>query len=332
MSTHPLCLFSGTANRPLAEAIAQRLGHPLGECTTTHLPDSEIHVEVGECVRNQDVFILQTCSDPVNDRLMELLLYVDALRRASAHSITAVIPYFPYARQERMAQGREAISAKVVATMLEALGTSRVVFVDAHSPATQGFFNIPVDPLSAAPSLADYFLDHRFDNAAIVSPDVGRAKVAGKYAELLQLPLVVIHKRREEVGEVKATHVVGDIEGKIPIVVDDIIASGSALTELEALVEQGARPEIYLAITHAVLLPQALKRLDHPVIKELVVTDTIYVPPERRHPKLRRISIAPLLAEVIGHIHEGTSISYLLPKKKRGPLSEALARKAETST
>jgi ribose-phosphate pyrophosphokinase len=268
----------------------------------------------------------------VNDHLMELLLYVDALRRASAHSITAVIPYFPYARQERMAQGREAISAKVVATMLEALGTSRVVFVDAHSPATQGFFNIPVDPLSATPSLAEYFLDGRFENAAIVSPDVGRAKMAGKYAELLQMPLVVIHKRRERVGEAKATHVVGDIEGKTPIVVDDIIASGSVLTELETLVEKGARKEIYLAITHPVLLPQALERLDNPLIKELVVTDTIFIPPEKHHPKLKVISIAPLLAEVIDHIHEGTSISYLLPKKKRGPLQKNLGTQGGAPT
>lgn len=332
MSIHPLCLFSGTANRPLAEAIAKQLGRPLGKCTTTHLPDSEIHVEIGECVRDQDVFILQTCSEPVNDHLIELLLYVDALRRASAHSITAVMPYFPYGRQERMAAGREAISAKVVATMLEALRTSRVVFVDAHSPATQGFFNIPVDPISATPTIADYFLDKRFENAAIVSPDVGRAKMAGKYAELLQLPLVVMHKRREEVGEAKVTHIVGDIEGKIPIVIDDIIASGSVLTELEALVEKGALEEIYLAITHPVLLPQALERLDNPLIKELVVTDTIFIPPEKQHPKLKVISIAPLLAEVIGHIHKGTSISYLLPKKKRGPLRKASAADREECT
>lgn len=322
MTTHSLCLFSGTANPPLAQAIAEQLGQPLGKCKTTLFPDSEIHVQIEECVRDQDVFILQTCSQPVNDHLMELLLFVDALRRASAHSITAVIPYFPYGRQERMAHGREAISAKVVATMLEALGTSRVVFVDAHSPALQGFFNIPVDPLSATPIIARYFLDERFANAAIVSPDVGRAKMAGKYAELLQLPLVVMHKRREEVGGVKVSHVVGDIEDKVPIVIDDIIASGSLLTELDALIEKGARKEIHLAITHPVLLPPALKGLDHPWIKELVVTDTIYIPPEKCHPKLKVISIAPLLAEVIRHIHEATSLSYLLPKSQRGPLAK----------
>jgi len=320
MPDHPLVLFSGTANRPLAEAVASQLGHPLGRCTTTRLPDGEVHVLIEECVRSQDVFILQSCSEPVNDRLMELLLYVDALRRASADSITAVIPYFPYARQERMALGREAISAKVVASMLEVLGTSRVVFMDAHSPAMQGFFNIPTDPLSATPALAEYFLDERFRDAAVVSPDVGRAKMAGKYAELLELPLVVMHKRREDVGDVKVTHIVGDIRDKVPIVIDDIISSGSILTELDTLIAEGARPEIYLAITHAVLLPKALERLDDPIIRELVVTDTIYVPPEKRHPKLKIISIAPLLAEVIGHIHDGTSISYLLPKTRRGPL------------
>ena len=321
---HDLCLFSGTANRPLAEAIGDQLGIPLGNCTTTRLPDGEIHVEVGDCVRERDVFILQSCSSPVNDNLMELLLYVDALRRASAHSITAVIPYFPYSRQERMASGREAISAKVVATMLEALGTSRVVLMDVHSPALQGFFNVPVDPLSATPTLAEYFFNKRYENAAIVSPDVGRAKMAGKYAELLGLPLVVIYKRRERVGDVKVTHIVGDIEGKIPIVIDDIIASGSVLTELDSLVEQGALNEIHVAITHPVLLPKALQHLDNPGIKELVVTDSIYIPPEKEHPKLKVISVAPLLAEVIKHIHEGSSISYLLPKKKRGPLSQTL--------
>lgn len=320
MSDHILCIFTGTANMPLAEAIAGRLGQPLGRSITTRLPDTETHVEICDCIRDQDVFILQTCSAPVNDNLMELILYVDALRRASAHSITAVIPYFPYARQERMAHGREAISAKVVATMLEALGTSRVVFIDPHSAAIQGFFNIPVDPLSAGPVLAEYFLDDHFEDGVVVSPDVGRAKVAGKFAELVGLPLVVMHKRREKVGGVKVTHVVGDIEDKIPIVVDDIIASGSIMNELDGLVEKGAIPEVYLAITHPVLLPSALEQLDNPLIKELVVTDTILIPPEKMHPKLKVISIAPMLAEVIGHIHAGTSISHLLPKGRRGPL------------
>ena len=182
-SLHPLRIFTGTANCPLATAVARILDTPLGKCTTTRLKDTEIHVSIDEVVRDQDVFIMQPCSAPVNDNLMELLLYIDAFRRASAHEITAVIPYYPYGRQERMAKGREAISAKVVATMLETLRVGRVIYFDVHAPATQGFFNVPVDPLSALSVLATHFRTPQFQDAVIVSPDVGRAKFAGKYAE-----------------------------------------------------------------------------------------------------------------------------------------------------
>ena len=312
IATHPLRLFSGTANRPLAEEVARYLRIKLGRAKTTRLPDSEIHVLIEEVVRGQDVFILQSCSAPVNDHLMELLLYVDAFRRASAHSITVVIPYFPYARQDRMAQGREAVSAKVVANMLERLGADRVIYVDIHNPAIQGFFDIPVDPLSALPILTSHFQSDAFNNAAVVAADVGRAKLAGKFAETLGLPLVIMHKRRESAHEVKATHVVGDIKGKIPIVIDDIIAGGSLLTQLDALVEAGAQPEVYLAITHPVLLPSALEHLENPIIKQLVVTNTIHLPKEKQHPKIHVLSVAPLLAEAIKRIHSGESISPLL--------------------
>lgn len=312
IATHPLRVFSGSANRPLAEEVARHLRIKLGRATTTWLPDSEIHVMIDEVVRGQDVFIIQSCSEPVNEHLMELLLYIDAFRRASAHSITVVMPYFPYARQDRMARGREAISAKVVVTMLETLGANRVIYVDIHNPAIQGFFNIPVDPLSALPILAEQFRDEKFRNAAIVAADVGRAKLAGRYAETLGLPLVIMHKRRDDAENAKATHVVGDIEGKIPIVIDDIIASGSLLTQVDALLEAGAQPEVYFAITHPVLLPSALERLEHPAIKEVVVTNTIHLPPEKCHPKIRVVSVAPLLAEVIKRVHAGESVSPLL--------------------
>ncbi len=311
-ATHPLRLFGGSANKPLAEEVARYLRIKLGRATTTRLPDTEVHVLIEEVVRGQDVFVLQSCSEPVNDHLMELLLYIDAFRRASAHSITVVIPYFPYARQDRMAQGREAVSAKVVADMLERMGANRVMYVDIHNPAIQGFFDIPVDPLSALPILAEYFHRNRFQQAVIVAADVGRAKLAGKFAETLGLPLVIMHKRRASAYEVRTTHVVGDIEGKVPIVVDDIIAGGSLLTQLDALVDAGAQPEIYLAITHPVLLPSALERLDNPIIKELVVTNTIHVPENKRHPKVRILSVAPLLAEAIKRIHAGESVSPLL--------------------
>ena len=314
-TNYPLRIFAGTANRPLAEAAAKLLDTSLGKCTTTHLKDSEIHVMIDEVVRDQDVFIVQPCSAPVNDNLMELLLYVDAFRRASAHEITAVIPYYPYGRQERMAKGREAISAKVVATMLEAMGVSRVIYYDVHAPATQGFFEVPVDPLTALPVLADYFRKPEFAGAAIVSPDVGRAKFAGRYAETLGLPLVVMHKRREGESKVEVSHVVGDIQGKIPIIIDDVIAGGSVLDEVDKLIGAGARPEVYLAITHGVLLPSALKRLEDPRIKRLVVSDTICQPAAiRKHPKIIIVSVAKLLAEVIGRIHEGESISGLIEK------------------
>lgn len=314
-SSHPLRIFSGSANRPLAEEVARILGIQLGKCTTTPLGDSEIHVAIDEVVRDQDVFIIQPCSRPVNDHLMELILYIDAFRRASAHEITAVVPYYPYARQERMAKGREAISAKVVATMLQAMGVSRVIYFDVHAPATQGFFDVPVDPLSALPVLADHFRKPEFKDAAIVSPDVGRAKFAGRYAESLGLPLVIMHKRRKTFTTAEVTHVVGDIRDKIPIVIDDVIAGGSVLDQVTDLINAGARPEVYLAITHGVLLPSALKRLENPIIKKLVVSDTICQPPEiRNHPKIVVLSVAELLAQVIWRIHNGQSISDLLPR------------------
>ncbi len=313
MSDHPLRIFTGSAHPALANEIAALLQVPLGKSTSRRLPDSEIHVMIDEVVRNQDIFLIQPCSEPVNDNLIELLLYADAFRRASAHSVTAVIPYFPYARQDRMAKGREAISARVVSNLLETQGVNRVIFVDIHNPAIQGFFNIPVDPLSAISVLSNYFKKPEYENAAIVSPDVGRARLAGKYAEVLNLPLIVMHKRRTSFQETKTTHVVGDIIGRRPIIVDDIIASGSVLRQIDALYAQGAQGKAIFSITHPVLLPTALEYLENEdLIEKLVVTNTIPIPPERKHPKVEVVSIAPLLADIIYRIHQGSSISNLL--------------------
>lgn len=309
-SYHPLRIFSGSAHPALAQEVAELLGVGLGQATTRRLPDSETHVMLDEVVRDQDIFIVQPCSEPVNDNLVELLLYLDAFRRASAHSVSVVIPYFPYARQERMAQGRESISARVVANMLEAMGARRVIYVDIHSRAIQGFFNIPVDPLSAVPLLADYFRKPEFENAAIVSPDVGRASMAGKYAELLNLPLVVMHKRRTSFSATETTHVVGDIEGRRPIIIDDIMAGGSVLKQIDALYDNGAQGKAYFSISHPVLLPTALDRLsEDDRIEKLVVTNTIPVGPQKQHPKVEVLSIASLLAEIIQRIYRGSSIS-----------------------
>ena len=313
MTDHPLRIFTGSAHPALANEIAALLQVPLGKSTSRRLPDSEIHVMIDEVVRNQDIFLIQPCSAPVNDNLIELLLFADAFRRASAHSVTAVIPYFPYARQDRMAKGREAISARVVSNLLEKQGVNRVIFVDIHNPAIQGFFNIPVDPLSAISVLSNYFKKPEYENAAIVSPDVGRARLAGKYAEVLNLPLIVMHKRRTSFQETKTTHVVGDIIGRRPIIVDDIIASGSVLRQIDALYAQGAQGKAIFSITHPVLLPTALEYLENEdLIEKLVVTNTIPIPPERKHPKVEVVSIAPLLADIIYRIHQGSSISNLL--------------------
>ncbi len=310
MSTHPLRIFAGSSHPALAREVTDILGVPLGKCTTGKFDDSETYVAIDEVVRDQDIFLIQTCSAPVNEHLMELLLLVDAFRRASAHSISLVIPYFPYARQDRMAHGREAISARVVASLLECEGASRVIFFDIHNPAIQGFFNIPVDPLSAIALLASYYRKPEYRNAAIVSPDVGRASLAGKYANLLDLPLVIMHKRRSSPSEVKTTHIVGDISGRRPIIVDDLIAGGSVLKQVDDLYQNGAVGKACLAITHPVLLPSALRRLDEDErIEKLVVTNTIPIPSEKYHPKLEVLSIAPILAEIIHRIYSGISIS-----------------------
>jgi ribose-phosphate pyrophosphokinase len=212
-----------------------------------------------------------------------------------------------------MASGREAISAKVVARSLEMAGAARIIYVDIHALQIQGFFDVPVDPLTAMPILSEYFQnDPRFAKAAIVAPDVGRARLAGKYAEQLELPLVIMHKRRLSFTETKAASVVGDIEGKTAIIIDDIIAGGSVLDQIPALIEAGANSPVYLSITHPVLLPSALKRLDRPEIAELVTTDSVDIPSENRHPKIKIQSIAPLLADVITRIHHGKTVSPLL--------------------
>lgn len=310
MSDHPLRIFTGSAHPSLAAEVAKLLGIPIGKSTTLRFPDSETYVMIDEVVRGQDIFLFQPCSVPVNDNLMELLLYLDAFRRASTHSVSVVIPYFPYARQDRMARGREAISARVVANLLEKQGADRVIFVDIHNRAIQGFFNIPVDPLTAIPLLSGYFRKPGFSNAAIVSPDVGRAGMAGRYAERLNLPLVVMQKRRAEDSSIKTTHVVGDILGHRPIVIDDLMAGGSVLKQIDALYERGAEGKAYFAVTHPVMLPTAIEILDkEDRIEKLVTTNTIPLTPEKQHPKIEVLSIAPLLAEIISRIHRGVSIS-----------------------
>jgi ribose-phosphate pyrophosphokinase len=311
MAGHPLRIFSGSCYPELVKEISSILEIPVGKSTTTHLADSEIHVKIDEVVRENDVFLVQSITRPVNDAIMELLLYIDAFRRASANKINVIIPYFPYARQERMSTGRESISARVIADLIERQGATRVIFIDIHNPAIQGFFNIPVDPISAIAVLCNQLNKFDLSNSVIVSPDVGRASLAGKYAEILGLPLVVMHKRRETFSQTRVTHIVGDIDGKHPIIIDDMIAGGSVLNQIETLYEKGAAQNTWLSITHPILLPSAINAIikdNH--IEKVFVTNTLPLPDESKTcEKFIQISIAPLLSEIIKRIYEGKSIS-----------------------
>ncbi len=311
MAKHPLHIFSGSCFPELADEIGKYLNLPVGQAITTHLPDSEIHVQLQEVVREHDVYLIQSITRPVNDAIMELLLYIDAFRRASANKINIVIPYFPYARQERMAKGREAISARVIADLIERQGASRVIFIDIHNPAIQGFFNIPVDPLSAVPTMCEHLKKLDLSDTVIVSPDVGRATLAGKYAEILGLPLVVMHKRRENFSETRVTHLVGDIRNKRPILIDDMIAGGSVLKQIDILYENGANKNLWASISHPILLPSALSIIEKDErIEKLFVTNTLPLPPNAiNNPKIEQVSIAPLLASIIEKIYKGESIS-----------------------
>ena len=304
-------LFAGRANPSLAAEVAERLGVELGKMTTSTFVEHEVHVQLDESVRGTDIFLIQPTCQPVNDSLMELLVAIDTMRRASARSITAVVPYFGYGRQDHKSTGREPISAKLVANLLTTAGADRLISVDLHAAQIQGFFDIPADHLTAVTTLADYVRSRDFEDPVVVSPDVGRAKVAERYADLLGVPLVMMHKRRSGIGgrEVKVVEIVGDVRGRTPIIIDDMMASGSVYQQADALVNAGSEPAV-LAVTHPVLVGPALERLDRPTIREVVVTNTVPVPDEKRlGGKITVLSIAPLLADAIYRIHTNQSVS-----------------------
>lgn len=311
MRDHPLHIFTSAKNPELAHEIAGLLQMGVGKATTTFLPDSEIHVILNEVVRGHDIYYIQSISTPVNEAIMEMLLYLDAFRRASANKINVMLPYFPYARQERMAKGRESVSARVIADLIETMGATRISFIDIHNPAIQGFFKIPVDPISAIGVLCEHLQSYALENAVIVSPDVGRTSLAARYAEILRLPLTVLHKRRDSFSETRTVHMVGDIQGKKPILIDDMIAGGSILKQLDYLYSQGAGEPAWLSITHPILLPSAIDQIIHDErIEKVIVTNTLPLPEKARSSsKFVQISIAPLLSEIIRRIYEGESIS-----------------------
>jgi len=311
-----LKIFSGTANRPLAEAIAAHLDTTLGDVTITRFPDDEMLVKINEDVRGRDIFIIQPTCRPQNDNLMELLLCIDAACRASAERITAVIPYYGYARQDRKDEGRVPISAKLVANMLEAAGASRVLTVHLHAHQIQGFFDIPVDHLLPEPVFTEYYRGLDLKDLTVVSPDVGNVKMARVYAEHLDGDLAIIDKERVGGGEVRAAALIGTVDGRNVLMVDDMITSGGTIRQAVNLVKARGARDIYVAATHPVLCGDAVRRLKESPIKEVTVTDTILLAPEAAAlENLKQLSLAPLLGKAIKRIHKHESVSELfLPK------------------
>jgi ribose-phosphate pyrophosphokinase len=308
-----VCLFSGNANQPLAEAIAQYLETPLGKCKVTRFSDGESFVEIGENVRGVDAFVIQPTSSPTNDSVMELLIMADALRRASAGSITAVIPYYGYARQDRKVAPRTPITAKLVADLIQASGVGRVVSVDLHAGQIQGFFNIPVDHLYALPVFLEDYLKKRFDASAVfVSPDAGGVERTRAYSKRLNAGLAIIDKRRERANVSEVMNLIGEVKGKDCIIIDDLIDTAGTLSgAARVLADKGARRVVACA-THGVLSGPAVERIVDSPLAEVVVSDSIALSPQARAcSKIQQLSLSRLLGEAIKRIHSSDSVSSL---------------------
>ncbi|MER3472592.1 MAG: ribose-phosphate pyrophosphokinase [Armatimonadota bacterium] len=317
MNKDRMRIFTGNANPLLAQNIADCLGIPLGQILVSRFSDGEIRVQVGENARGLDVFIVQPTCAPVNENLMELLIMLDAFRRASARRITCVIPYYGYARQDKKVKPREPITARLVANLLEVAGANRVLTVDLHAQQIQGFFNLPVDHLYAGPLIGEYLIESGLahENCVVVSPDVAGTPRAKTLAEMLDVPFAIIAKRRPEPNKVEVMEVVGNVEGKTAIMIDDMVDTGGSLVQgAEALIERGATGVI-ACCTHPVLSGNAPERILRSPIRKLIVTDTIPVPPEQLNEKITVLSVAPLLAEAILRIHNDDSVSVLFERQ-----------------
>lgn len=306
-----LKIFSLNSNRALAQEIADVIGVELGKCTVNRFSDGEIQINIEESIRGCDVFVIQSTSLPVNEHLMELLIMIDALKRASARSVNVVMPYYGYARQDRKARAREPITAKLVANLLETAGATRMITLDLHAPQIQGFFDVPIDHLMGVPILAEYFEQKNLDEIVVVSPDHGGVTRSRKMADRLKAPLAIIDKRRPRPNVAEVMNIIGNIEGKTAIIIDDIIDTAGTITlAANALIENGAK-EVYACCTHPVLSGPAIERIQNSKIKELVVTNSISLPDEKKIEKIRQLSVAPLLAEAIVRVFENKSVSVL---------------------
>ena len=305
-----LAILSGNANPALARAICRELKVPLAESFIGRFSEGEIRVKINENVRGKDVFVVQSTCPPVNDNLMELLILIDALRRASARRITAVIPYYGYARQDRKDQPRVPITAKLVANLITTAGANRVLTMDLHAGQIQGFFDIPLDHLYAINVFEHHIRSRRLKSLVVVSPDVGGIKMARAYAKRLRAGLAIVDKRRDSPDSTEVMHILGEVRGRTCLLVDDLIATGSSLVEAAEALKRAGAMAIYACVTHAVLSGPAINRVGSSCLKELIVTDTIPMG-QKRHPKIAVLSVATLLSEAIRRIHYELSISVL---------------------
>ena len=305
-------IFAGNSHPELAEEIANLLGLTLGNSKVSTFSDGEISVDINETVRGADVFIVQSTSSPVNNNLMELLIMIDAFKRSSAGSITAVIPYYGYARQDRKAKSRDPITAKLVADILTAAGADRVLTMDLHASQIQGYFNIPVDHLLGSPILAEHFIENGFedqDDVVVVSPDLGSVTRARKFADKLHAPIAIIDKRRPNANVSEIMNIIGEVNGKRCILIDDMIDTGGTIVAgIDMLLEKGAK-NVFVACTHPVFSGPAVERLKNCSAKEVVVTDTIILPKEKHFDKLKVVSVASLLAKTIESIENNLPVS-----------------------
>ncbi|HDN86449.1 MAG: phosphoribosylpyrophosphate synthetase [Candidatus Omnitrophota bacterium] len=307
-----MLVFSGNANLALAKKICKHLGIRLGKALVGRFSDGEVRVKIEENVRGKDVFLIQPTSPPVNENLMELLIILDALKRASPKRITAVIPYFGYARQDRKDQPRVPITAKLVANLLTVAGANRILTLDLHAGQVQGFFDIPLDHLYAVNVFLDYFKKVKLDNnLVVVSPDVGGIKMARAYAKRFRASLAIVDKRRNSPESTEVMHILGEVKGKNAILVDDIIATGSSLVEAAKALKIAKAKRIYACVTHGVLSANVIQKLEDSFIDFLVITDSIPLPKEKQSKKIKVVSVSKLFAEAIKRIHQEKSISIL---------------------
>ncbi|GKS12069.1 ribose-phosphate pyrophosphokinase [Paenibacillus chitinolyticus] len=310
MDLNNIKIFSGSSNPKLAQSICDDLGVALGKIKLSRFKSGEIYCLYEEGVRNCDVFLVQTFSHPINEHLMELLVMMDAAKRASARTINLILPYYGYSRQERKAAPREPISAKLVADLVSAAGANRVITIDLHAPAIQGFFDIPVDHLTALDLISDYITKKNIVDPVIVSPDAGRATTAERLANILDAPFAMMFKKRPAHNEAVVTHVIGDVKGRTPIIIEDLIDTGTTIVNVvEGLKERGAN-DIYVCATHAVFSGPALQRLDHPNIREVVITDSLAIPDDHAE-RFKVLSVAPLLSHAVRIVSDGGSLSSL---------------------